>query len=192
MTGLPLFPLRTVLFPGGLLPLRIFEQRYLDMIGQCLRSDAPFGVVLIRCGGETGPIGAVADVGTSARVVDFQALPGGLLGLMGRGERRFRLLQRATQPSGLHVGEVQWLPESPPAPLSAAQQSLVRPLRRLLGELGAPAQFLEPRYDDAGWVGWRCAELLPLDAAAQQRLLAIDDPTERLQQILPLLDLDAD
>jgi Lon protease-like protein len=109
-----------------------------------------------------------------------------------RGERRFRLLGRATRPDGLHVGEVEWLPEDVPTPLPAAQQPLVQLLRRVLGELGTTARFLEPRYDDAGWIGCRCAELLPLDVAAQQRLLEIDDPAERLRQIASLLDVATD
>jgi Lon protease-like protein len=192
MSPLPLFPLRAVLFPGGLLPLRIFEPRYVDMVRQCLRADEPFGVVLIRAGAETGPIGGVAGVGTGTRIVDFQALPDGLLGLMCRGERRFRLQRRTTRADGLHVGEVEWLPEPASSPLEAAQQPLVRVLQRVLAELGETARFLEPRYDDAGWVGCRCAELLPLDDAARQRLLEIDDPAERLRQIMPLLDLGAD
>jgi hypothetical protein len=192
MSPLPLFPLRTVLFPGGLLPLRIFEPRYVDMVRQCLRADEPFGVVLIRAGGETGPIGGVAGVGTGARIVDFQALPDGLLGLMCRGERRFRLQRRTTRADGLHLGEVEWLPEPESSPLEAAQQPLVRVLQRVLAELGETARFLEPRYDDAGWMGCRCAELLPLDDAARQQLLEIDDPAERLRQIMPLLDIGAD
>ena len=192
MSPLPLFPLRTVLLPGGLLPLRIFEPRYVDMVRQCLRADEPFGVVLIRAGAETGPIGSVAGVGTGARIVDFQALPDGLLGLMCRGERRFRLQRRMTRADGLHVGEIEWLPEPESSPLEAAQLPLVRVLQRVLAELGETARYLEPRYDDAGWVGCRCAELLPLDDAARQRLLEIDDPRERLRQILPLLDIGAD
>jgi len=186
---LPLFPLRTVLFPGGLLPLRIFEPRYVDMVGQCLRANEPFGVLLIRTGGEIGPIGDVAGIGTSARIVDFHSLPDGLLGLMCRGERRFRLQRRVTRADGLHFGEVEWLAEPESSPLQPAQRPLVPVLQRVLVELGATARFLEPRYDDAGWVGCRCAELLPLDVAARQRLLEIDDPAERLRQIMPLLDI---
>ena len=85
MTELPLFPLRTVLFPGGLLPLRIFETRYVDMVGRCMRESAEFGVLLIRSEseGETGPVSELATIGTSARIVDFHALPDGLLGKIG-------------------------------------------------------------------------------------------------------------
>ena len=189
MSELPLFPLRTVLFPGGLLPLRIFEPRYVDMVGQCLRANEPFGVLLIRTGGEIGPIGDVAGTGTSARIVDFHSLPDGLLGLMCRGERRFHLRRHVTRADGLQVGEVEWLAEPESSPLQPAQGPLVPVLQRVLARLDATARFLEPRYDDAGWVGCRCAELLPLDAAARQRLLEIDDPAERLRQIMPLLDI---
>jgi len=90
VSELPLFPLRTVLFPGGLLPLRIFEPRYVDMVGRCMREGGEFGVLLItdEVGAETGPVASLAEIGTTARVVDFHALPDGLLGLMCRGARR--------------------------------------------------------------------------------------------------------
>ena len=90
-----LFPLRTVLFPGGLLPLRIFEARYLDMVGRSMRHDEPFGVVLIVAGSEIKSEVVTAEIGTSARVIDFQTLAGGLLGVLCRGERRFRILGSA-------------------------------------------------------------------------------------------------
>jgi len=191
MSELPLFPLRTVLFPGGLLPLRIFEPRYLDLVRRCLRSGETFGVVLIRDGGETGPVGALAEVGTSARILDFETLPDGLLGLLCRGDRRFRLKARRTQPDGLHVAEVEWLAEEVAVPLAPGQQPVARLLRRVLAELGERGRFLEPRYDDAGWVGSRLAELLPLERDAQQRLLELDDPGARLRALEPLLDTEA-
>ena len=91
MDDIALFPLNTVLFPGGLLPLRIFETRYVDMVGGCMRQDAMFGVVLIVDGRDTSNAVSIAEVGTSARIVDFQTQPDGLLGLLCRGERRFRV-----------------------------------------------------------------------------------------------------
>src|SRR5258706_11142085 len=107
---LPLFPLRTVLFPGGLLPLRIFEPRYIDMVGRCMRTESCFGVVHITAGGEVGTVSGLASVGTNPRIVDFERRPDGLLGLLCRGERRFVLRTRSTQDDGLHVGRVEWLP----------------------------------------------------------------------------------
>ena len=187
MTDLPLFPLRTVLFPGGLLPLRIFEPRYIDMVGRCLREDQVFGVVLILEGEEGGMVDRLAAVGCSARIVDFQQLPDGLLGLMCRGERRFRIHSRGIQAGGLHTAEVGWLPEPPPIPLTADQAPLSGVLRRVLVELGDLAQHLRPDYEEAGWVSNRFAELLPLDRATQQKLLEIDDPRERLRLLSPLI-----
>jgi len=107
MSVLPIFPLNTVLFPGGLLPLRIFEPRYLDMVGKCMREGTDFGVVLIVSGAETGAVAQLAAVGTGARVVDFSTLPDGLLGVMCRGSRRFQLRSHRTQPDGLHIGAIE-------------------------------------------------------------------------------------
>lgn len=188
MNLLPLFPLRTVLFPGGLLPLRIFEPRYVDMIGRCMRGGESFGVLLIVEGGETGPVAGLATVGCSARVLDFQQNSDGLLGILCRGDRRFRLLSRHTQADGLHVGEIDWLPERPPEALSEQHQPLAELLRRVLTEYGSMKQFLEPAYDDAGWVSNRFAELLPLGREAQQRLLETDDPQERLGVLAPMIE----
>src|SRR5262245_56438120 len=107
---IPLFPLNTVLFPGGPLPLRIFEPRYVDMVRYCMRERAPFGVVLIRAGVEAGgAVSSTADVGTSARIVDFFQMPDGLLGLKCLGERKFRVSSRRTQSDGLNMGTVEWV-----------------------------------------------------------------------------------
>ncbi len=116
-TELPLFPLNTVLFPGGPLPLRIFEPRYVDMIRKCMREGAPFGVLLIRSGKEVGEVSSAADIGTSARIVDFNQMPDGLLGIICTGEQKFRLDERRVQADGLNVGTVTWLPPEPPTPL---------------------------------------------------------------------------
>ena len=186
---LSLFPLRTVLFPGALLPLRIFESRYVDMVGRCLRSGASFGVVLILEGSEAGEVASMAQVGSSARIVDFESLPDGLLGLMCVGERRFRVLQRSQQSDGLHCAQVQWLAEPQATPLAAQFAPLVAPLRRVMDKLGSVGRFVEPDYQDSGWVSYRLAELLPLDPATQQRLLELDDSQERLRLLAPLLEL---
>ena len=187
-----LFPLHTVLFPGGLLPLRIFEPRYLDMVGRCLRANQEFGVLLIADGQESGPVHSLAAVGTGARIVDFGAQADGLLGLMCRGARRFRLHERRTQADGLHLGEIEWLAPPPPSALEPQQQPLVRVLTHVLKELGDMARHIEPDYKNADWVANRLAEFLPLGTAAQQRLLEIDDPQERLRLLAPLIELPAD
>jgi Lon protease-like protein len=110
---IPLFPLGTVLFPGGPLPLRIFEQRYLDMISSCLKNDSRFGVLLIRTGKETGDA-TTHSVGTLARIVDWYQGSDGLLGITAIGEERFRLLQSERQENGLHLGDVKRLEAEPP------------------------------------------------------------------------------
>jgi Lon protease-like protein len=185
---LPLFPLRTVLFPGGLLPLRIFEPRYIDMIGRCMREGVPFGVLCLIEGGESGAVAQLAEVGSSARIVDFEQLDDGLLGILCRGEQRFRLLQRHTQTDGLHVGEVRWLVDPPHTPLKDARRPLGNVLRKVIGEYGELAKHLQPDFGDAGWVANRFAELLPLSRDVQQRLLETDDPAARLEALAPMID----
>jgi Lon protease-like protein len=188
---LPLFPLRTVLFPGGLLPLRIFEPRYVDMVGRCMREGGEFGVLLITAatGAESGEVGALAEIGTTARVVDFHALPDGLLGLMCRGARRFRLQSRRLQEDGLHLGTVEWLAEPAPSTLLAEHAPLARVLRHVLQELGDTARHLDAAFDDAGWVSWRLAEFLPLERSAQQELLELEDPQARMRALAPLIEV---
>ena len=191
MSELPLFPLRTVLFPGGLLPLRIFEPRYIDMVSRCMREAGEFGVLLITDADETetGPVDALAAVGTSARIVDFHALPDGLLGLMCRGARRFRLRARRVQSDGLYIGEVEWLPEPAPSALAPEHRPLTRLLRRVLGELGDTARHLDADFEDAGWVSNRLAEFLPLERGAQQQLLELEDPQQRMRALAPLIEV---
>src|SRR3981081_303180 len=126
---LALFPLDTVLFPGGPLPLRIFEARYLDMVRRCLKEHSAFGVVLILAGAEAGAVSEVADTGTSARLVDFDALPDGLLGITCVGERRFRVRRRWQQSDGLNLAEVDYLPEDAPSALPEALAHLGDPWR---------------------------------------------------------------
>jgi Lon protease-like protein len=189
---LPLFPLNTVLFPRGPLPLRIFETRYVDMVRRCMREGSCFGVVLLQGGGETGPVSGVAAIGTSARIVDFNLLKDGLLGITGRGERRFRVLRLWRQDDGLNMGEVEWLDP----PLSAAAAAIPVPpehrhladlLRRVLPELGEVYAGIEPRPDDADWVGARLVEILPIGLGDKQSLLEMQDPLERLAALSPLI-----
>src|SRR6266403_2055174 len=170
--GLALFPLDTVLFPGGPLSLRIFEARYLDMVRRCLKEHSAFGVVLILAGAEAGAVSEVADTGTSARLVDFDTLPDGLLGITCVGERRFRVRRRWQQSDGLNLAEVDYLPEEAPSALPEA-----------LAHLGGGYAHVDSHYEDAGWVGNRWAEILPLTAAEKLELLQLDDPLARLAQV---------
>jgi Lon protease-like protein len=180
---LPLFPLGTVLFPGGPLRLRIFEPRYLDMVRQCLRGSRPFGVVLILEGLEAGAVASVATTGTSARLVDFDTLPDGLLGIDCLGEQRFRLCRRWQQADGLNLAEVDYLPDDAPCALPAELAHLGELLRELLPQLGERYAHVTAHYDDAGWVGNRWAEVLPLTSAERQQLLELADPLTRLTQV---------
>ncbi len=159
---LPLFPLHTVLFPGGPLPLRIFEPRYIDMVRRCTRERSCFGVVQIRAGDEAGEVLRTADVGTSARIVDFYPLPDGLLGITCYGEQKFRLLRRVRAHDGLNVGEVEWLPPGQAIPVPEACHHFIELLRAVLPRLGDLYAAIPRHYDDAAWVGARVAELLPI------------------------------
>ena len=180
---LSLFPLSTVLFPGGPLRLRIFEPRYLDMVRHCLKDARAFGVVLILEGAETGDAASVAATGTSARLVDFDTLPDGLLGIDCIGEQRFRLRRRWQQPDGLNLAEVEYLPDDAPCALPAELAHLGELLREVLPQLGERYAHVTAHYEDAGWVGNRWAEVLPLTAAERQQLLELGDPLERLAQV---------
>ena len=182
---IPLFPLSTVLYPGGPLPLRIFETRYVDMVRDCLRRDSSFGVVLIREGAEAGGAAAVMEVGTRARIVDFNPMPDGLLGIICRGEQRFRLLERRRQADGLYLGRVQGLPAPPPTPVPESFRHLSDLLRRVLPELGSMYASIKSDFDDADWVSCRLAEILPLEQREKQLLLELEDPVERLALLDP-------
>lgn len=177
---LPLFPLHTVLFPGGVLPLRVFEPRYLDLVSDCLRNDHGFGVCLIRTGREVGAVPDCHALGTLARIRDWDRTPEGLLLITAQGERRFRITAQAVRADRLIVADVACLDEPPPRPLPVAYARLARLLDRLLDDLDAPYRDLPRRLDDAGWVGARLAELLPLDALEKQALLEQDDVLARL------------
>jgi uncharacterized protein len=188
-----LFPLNAVLFPGGPLPLRIFEPRYMNMVRSCMRDDSSFGVVLILTGAEAGgAIESTAPVGTSARIVDFYALPDGLLGIYCLGGRKFRLLRRWQQPDGLNMGEVLWLPDEPATELPAEYQHLGALMRKILPELGELYEAVEKRVEDAAWVGYRLAEILPVNLSDKQEWLELDDPLERLGALNPLIRRDVE
>jgi Lon protease-like protein len=183
VTELPLFPLNAVLFPDGPLSLRIFEPRYVDMIGRCMRESSPFGVVAILSGAEVGTIAATAELGTTARIVDFSTLPDGLLGIVCQGERKFRLLRRWQRPDGLNLGEVEYLQPEDSIEVPQEHQHLAELLRKVLPELGEPYASLPARLSDASWVGCRLAEILPLSLEDKVSLLEADEPVTRLVRL---------
>jgi Lon protease-like protein len=183
---LPLFPLHTVLFPGGRLPLRIFEARYTDMVSRCLKENIGFGVCLIGEGDEVGSATMHA-VGTSALIVDWHSGEDGLLGIVVQGEQRFEIRSSRRQKDGLYLGMVHFHPPEPEATVPRIRQPLATLLEKIIAEVGADYLDDEPAYNDAHWVGYRLAELLPLALAQRQYLLELTDPVRRLEILDPLV-----
>lgn len=183
----PLFPLNTVLFPGGTLALRVFEPRYMRMISDCLKQDAPFGICLIRSGAEVGPAAEPFRIGTLARIIDWEQRIDGLLGITVRGERRFTIDRQHVDDQQLLHADVTLLAPAPAVQVRADFQPLADLLRRIVGQLGELYALDGDRYDDADWVGCRIAELLPLPLRDKQRLLEISDPMQRLELVHRML-----
>lgn len=184
--SLPLFPLHTVLVPGAGLDLRIFERRYLDMIRDCGRSGSGFGVCLILEGNEAGGPAMPAAFGTEALVEDFDTTPDGLLSLRVRGRRRFHVLRTRVRDTGLVMADIEWREDAAASPRLRPEHALLAELlRRILLQIASehaePAPML---FENAAWVGWRLAELLPLPMPQRQELLQLDDPHARLQRLL--------
>lgn len=183
----PLFPLRTVLFPGGPLPLRIFESRYIDMISHCMKNDLLFGVLLIKDGREDG-VASTYEVGTLATITDWYQGSDGLLGLTAAGVERFRLLSVRQQPDGLNVGTIEVIPPEPDLALPEEYASLKKIVESVLGDLGRLYESLERRFDDAVWVTYRLTEILPIELEEKQRLLESSDTLGRLKLIDELMN----
>lgn len=209
--SLPLFPLQTVLFPGGVLPLRIFEVRYLDLIGRCHKEGAPFGVVSLTQGqevrqrgtnaadGEAFETEAFQAVGTLAHLVALERPQPGLMVIRCHGGRRFRLNSSEQLKHGLWVGQAEWLPDDPLVPVPADLAPVRRGLEQLLAHMqaqagGDPASagalpIQAPyRWDDCGWLANRWCELLPLSSQLKQQFLALDNPLLRLELVADLLE----
>jgi Lon protease-like protein len=186
--NVPLFPLNSVVLPGGRIPLQLFEPRYLDMLTRCMKEDRGFAVVLLREGVDTGKAAAFYDIGTYVRIIDFKQLDSGLLGITVEGQSKVSVIRSWQQEDGLNVGDVECLlaedmlliPEHY-AELPSVLKALFRhPVIRDLG--------MEVDYDDARDVGWRLTELLPLDKQEKQRLVELQDPLERLDRLNGLLE----
>ncbi len=185
MKGLPLFPLNTVLFPGGRLPLRIFEQRYMDMAKTCLKDGSPFGVCLIVDGKEVGEPAVPAGVGTLARITTGDMPQLGVLQVVALGTQRFRLASRRVEPGGLARGDVELLDQDQDAEIPESCARCVKILQRVIDE--QPDLLEPPQLGSAAWVGSRLAELLPLPLDAKQELLELTDARARLERLNALL-----
>ena len=184
----PVFALNTVLYPGGPLALRIFEPRYVDMVSDRLRRDAPFIVALIRDGSEVGGGAVTRSVGTLARIVDWNRGDDGLLGITALGGRRVQVLATETRPDGLCVATARMLAEEPASAVPGDHRRLVTLLRGLLDQLESTYRHVTPRYDDASWVGYRLSELLPMPLERKQHFLEMEEPLARLRDLTEIVE----
>ncbi|MEP7062372.1 MAG: LON peptidase substrate-binding domain-containing protein [Betaproteobacteria bacterium] len=187
---LPLFPLRTVLFPGGLLPIKIFEQRYIDMAKACLADDKPFGVCLLTQGDEVASDGGRQDfamIGTLARIVRWDMPQLGILHVTAEGGSRYQVQRHHVESNHLAVAEVTTLAPEPAVAMSDDSLPLARLLELIAGKIGAANFPVEPRYDDGSWVGYRLAEVLPLPLHIKQTMLEINDAGVRLKVLREFL-----
>ena len=196
-TWLPLFPLKTVLFPGGVLPLRVFETRYVDMVRACMKTESPFGVVAIRSGAEVGMAAEPYSVGTHAHIVEWDMPELGVLLLQTRGGSRFRILETRLQNNQLLEARTETLhsdetilTEQTDHALSVCSRVLRVVMDELLERATAEAgnnyvsPFPEPhQLDHAGWVANRWCEMLPIDHDEKQSLLEIPDDGERILRV---------
>lgn len=195
---LPLFPLNAVLFPGGVLPLRVFEARYMDMVRRCMKSASPFGVVLITKGGEVGAAAATESVGTLAQIVAWDMPQFGLLHLRAIGGARFRIEHTEVQPDGLQVGSVETLAPDEDLPLPRQYRPCADLLQRVIADVDSQRQedrdvagdpiksipFEPPfRLESSVWVGNRLCEFMPIPLGARQKLMELQDSLSRLDLV---------
>jgi Lon protease-like protein len=185
--NIPLFPLNVVLFPGGPLPLRIFEPRYLDMVSDCLRNNTGIGVVLIRNGHEVGEAAETHEVGTLCSISYWNRRQDGLLGITLTGEQRFRILSHQIQTDKLIRAEVELLDPMPALQMSDKYQHLVDMLQKIISQLDPPFTTMPLQYDNLDWVTARLVELLPFPLPVKQGLLEQDEPEQRVAKLHSLL-----
>ena len=187
-TDIPLFPLHTVLFPDGYLKLRIFEQRYIDMVRECSLKACCFGVCLINNPENSNRPANHMRVGTTAEICDFSTLDDGLLGITAHGRQKFITNETRMRDNGLLMAEVELLDETDLIDMPDEYSVLSMITGRFMEQAGSNYPSFQPQHlQDANWVGYRLAELLPLDVNEKQVLLQISDPLERLQTLLEVL-----
>lgn len=179
MTEIPLFPLSSVMFPGGRMPLQIFEQRYIDLVRSSMKQDSGFGMVWIMRGSEVaqpgvGPLN-LGEWGTYARIVDWDQLPNGLLGITIEGGERFRLQDSHKRDDQLNMGQVEMLPLPEPVAVSEEWESMVEVLASLEQHPHVQGLGIKPDHSDAWQVGYALAQLLPVDEALKYDMLADSD-----------------
>ena len=185
---IPIFPLHAVLFPGGYLPLRIFEQRYIDMVRECSASAGCFGICLVNNSENEKRPATHMRIGTMAEIRDFSILDDGLLGIVAEGQQRFSIQHTRMRENGLLMAEVNTLAESVIVVIPEAYSVLSLIAQRFMEQVGGNYPSFQPAdLQDASWVGYRLSELLPLENTEKQTLLQITDPLERLRLLLDVL-----
>ena len=181
MQQVPIFALGAVLFPRSLLPLRVFEPRYMDLVKESLRHGTPFGVCLLAEGQEAGAAPRVHPIGCLARIVEWDMPEFGILQLVVEGGERLRISERRVSQSGLIIAGIDTLPPEMPLALPPEHENLARLLRAIV-ENADERYFPRPlRFEDAGWVSYRLAEVLPISVGRKQQVLALEDPVARLE-----------
>ena len=183
---IPIFTLNTVLYPDSLLPLKIFEQRYMDMAKACMKDQLPFGVCLIQSGEEVGAPATPHGVGTLARIINWDMPQLGILHFTARGEQRFLIEDSKVGANGLISAQVSVLSQDTAQSIPAEYAACQDVLRHIIEELGE-SHFTPLQMDDAAWVGYRLAEALPIKPSARQDLLEMNDSTTRLKILLAFL-----
>jgi len=183
MKTIPLFPLNTVLFPGGILPLKIFEARYLDLVSECLRTNKEFGICLISSGDEVAGSAKCYEIGTMAKIIDWDKRDDGLLEIVVEGGQRFRLLDKRERANHLAEGDVLLIEDDDCEEIPVQYQLLSDLLRQIAQKFELSYQSEHELYENASWVGYRLSEVLPLESDERQALLEIDNVMIRLQHI---------
>ena len=187
MRRLPLFPLQSVLFPGGRLALKVFEQRYIDLTKACLAHDQPFGICAIKEGREVGETAVPYDVGTLARIVEWDMPETGIFQLRVEGGTRFVIRRLHEEKNRLLVAEIEDIGDERAQPVPAELRLTVEVIRRIMETLEGTYWGPERHFDDAAWVGYRLAEALPLKLSAKQSLLEMNDSIARLDLLQQFL-----
>lgn len=184
--NLPLFPLNSVIFPGGILPLRIFEPRYLDMVKDCVRDQTEFVVCLIKDGSEVGTA-KHSSIGTACQIIDWETLPDGLLGITAQGQRRVEIKNTHAQSNQLLVGDIEYISEFEDESLPAKFDEWAHLISVIIKELGKPFNEQTQELASAHWVSARLTEFLPFELEQKQRILEIDHPLVRLEHLQDVL-----
>lgn len=183
---LPLFPLSSVVLPGGIMKLRLFERRYIDMVKNCFRTETGFGICLIREGNEAGEPSEPYPLGTQVSIVDFDQGDDGLLHISARGDQEFEILSYVANDSQLLIGDIAYLPERPPTPMKPDYERLAQKLDLILRYVEPEVRYEHKQLDDADWVCHRLLELLPLAPPAKFELLQMRDNDQRLESLSAL------